>query len=45
MVGLEVIAVYIARHQNKAAQYITTRPIIDLYLAEERNPGMRLSRR
>ena len=45
MVGLEEIGVYIARRQNMVAQYIATRPIIDLCLAEERNPGMRLFKR
>ena len=45
MMGLDDIGVYIARHQNTVAQYIATRPIMDLYLVENRNPGMRLSRR
>ena len=45
MVGLEEIGVYIARRQNTFAQYIATRPIMDLCLVAERNPGMRLSRR
>ena len=42
MVGLEEIGVYIARRQNTIAQYIATRPIVDLCLAAERRPGMRL---
>ena len=45
MVGLEYIGVYINRHQNAVAQYTATYPIMDLWLAAERNPGMRLSRR
>ena len=44
MVGLEEIGAYISRRQNKVAQYIETRHIMDLCLAEERNPGMRLYR-
>ena len=40
MVGLEEIGVYIARCQNMVAQYIATRPIMDLCLAAERNPGI-----
>ena len=42
MVGLEEIGVYIARRQNTVAQYIATRPIMDLCLAVELKPGMRL---
>ena len=45
MVGLEEIGVYIACRQNTVAQYIATRPIMDLCLAAEQKPGMRLSRR
>ena len=45
MNGLDDIGVYIARHQNTVSQYIATCPIMDLYLVENRNPGMRLSRR
>ena len=44
MVGLEYIGVYINRHQNAVAQYTATYPIMDLWLAAERNPGMRLSK-
>ena len=40
MVGLDEIGVHIARRQNTVAQYIATRPIMDLWLAEERSPGM-----
>ena len=45
MVGLEEIEVYIARRHNTVARYIATRPIMDLCLAEERKPGMCLTRR
>ena len=45
MVGLYEIGMYIVCQQNTVAQYIATRPIMQLCLAEERNPGMRLSRR
>ena len=45
MVGLEEIGVYIARLQNTVAQYISTRTIMNLFLAAERNPGMHLSRK
>ena len=45
MVGLEEIGVYIACCHNTVAQYIVTRPIMDLCLAAERNPGLRLYRR
>ena len=45
MVELEEIRVYITRLQNTVAQYISTRPIMDLYLAAEQKWGIRLSRR
>ena len=45
MLVLEDIGVYIAHRQNMVAQYIATHPIMDLCLAAERNPEMRLSRR
>ena len=44
-VGLDEIRVYTARCQNMVAQYIAIRPIVDLCLAAERKPGMRLSRK
>ena len=44
-VVLEEIGVYITRRQNTVAQYIMTRPIMDLCLAAERRLRMRLSRR
>ena len=43
MVGLEDIRVYISRRQKKVAQYIATRPIMELYLATDRNTGLQLS--
>ena len=45
MVGLKEIGLYIACHHKTVAQYITTHPIVDLYLAAERNLGMPLFRR
>ena len=45
MVVLEEIGVYIACRQSMVAQYIANRPIMDLCLAAEQKPGMRLSRR
>ena len=45
MEGLEEIRLYIARIQNMVAQYIATCPIMDLCLAAEQKPGMRLSMR
>ena len=44
MVRLEEIGVYIACRQNMVAQYIATRPIMELCLAVDQNPVMRLSR-
>ena len=43
MVGLEEISLYITRHQNMVAQYIATCPIMDLCLAADWRPGMRIS--
>ena len=45
MVGLEDIRVYIERHNNMVAQYIATRPTMDLCLEAERKPVRCLSRR
>ena len=45
MLILEEIGVYINFRQNMVAQYIATCPIMDLCLAAERNPEMRLSRK
>ena len=44
IMGLDNIVVYIARRQNTVAQYISTCPIMDLCLAAERKPLMRLYR-
>ena len=44
-VRLEETGVYIARRQNKVAQYIATHTIMEFCLAVEWNPGLRLSRR
>ena len=44
-VGLDEIGVYITFLHNTVAQYIATRPIMDLCLAAEQKPGLRLSRR
>ena len=43
-VGLDEIGVYIACLHNTVAQYIGTHPIMDLCLAEERNPGLQISK-
>ena len=45
LVGMDEIRVYIARLQNTVAQYIKTCVIMDLCLAVDQNPGLRLSRR
>ena len=45
MVGLEEIKVYITSFQNTVAQYIATRPIMELCLATERKPVMSLYRK
>ena len=45
MVGLYYIGVYISRRHNTVPQYISTRPIMDLCLAAEQKPLMRLFRR
>ena len=45
IVGMEDIGVYITHHQNTVAQYIETRPIMEVCLAEEQKMGLCLSRR
>ena len=45
IVRLNEIGVCIESQQNMVPQYIATSPIMDLCLATERNPGLRLSRR
>ena len=42
---LQEIETYVAHNQNTVAQYIATRPIIDLCLVEGRRPGARVLRR
>ena len=44
-VGMDEIGVYISLRQKTVAQYIATRPIMDLCLAAERKPGLQLSRK
>ena len=41
-VGLQEVETYVSRHQNTVAQYIVTRPIMDLCLAAKRSPGPRV---
>ena len=41
----EGIGTYITRRQNMVAQYIATRPIMDLCERSNRRPGARVSRR
>ena len=43
--GLEELETYIFIRQNMVAQYIVTRPIIDLCLEADRQPGARLVQR
>ena len=42
--GLEEIKVYIGRWNNTMAQFIGTRPIMDLYLEVERRPVDRVAK-
>ena len=41
--GFEGIGTYIMSRQNTAAEYIATRPILDLYERSARRPGARVS--
>ena len=43
--GLQEVETNVSHHKNTVAQYIITRPIMDLCMAEERRPGTRVSRR
>ena len=43
-VGLQEAKTYVYRRQNKAAQFIDIRTIVDLYLAVERRPGSRVTK-
>ena len=42
--GLEDIDMYIFRRKNTASQYIAMRPILDLCLDTERNPGSQVQK-
>ena len=44
MVGLDKIGVYIACNQNTIAKYIANFHIMDLCMAAEQKPGLRMSR-
>ena len=43
VVGLEEVEKYFLFPQNTIAQYIATRPILDLCLVAERRPGARVT--
>ena len=40
--GIQEVETYVTRIQNKVAQYIATRTIMDLCMAAELHPGKRL---
>ena len=42
-VGLEEVETYVLHHQNTAAQYISTNLILELCLAEEQHPWVRVN--
>ena len=42
-VGLQKVETFISRCQNTVAQYIATRPIMDLNLAAKRKPDPRVA--
>ena len=42
--GLQYVETYVSRHQNTAAQFIATRPIMDLCLAAKRRLGSWVSK-
>ena len=44
-VELQEVETYVSRRQNTVAQFIASRPIMDLCLAAERRPGPRVSKR
>ena len=44
MVGMDEIWVYIPLRQNTIVQYIATGTIMDLCMAAEQKPGLRMSR-
>ena len=41
--GSQEVETYVSRRQNTVAQYIATRPIMDLFLAAKRRPGPRVA--
>ena len=41
--GLQEVETYVSRRHNTMAQYIATRPIMDLCLAAKRRPGPRVA--
>ena len=41
--GFEEIRKFVTRRQNTVAQYIPTRPMLDLYERSTRRPGARVS--
>ena len=43
--GLREVETYVSCRQNTVAQYISTGPIIDLYMAVKRRPGPRVAMR
>ena len=43
--GLQEVDTYVSHRQNTVAQYILTRPIMELCLAAERRPGKRVEMR
>ena len=43
--GLQEMETYVSGRKNTVAQYITTRPIMDLHLAAKRRPGPRMEMR
>ena len=40
--GLQELETYVSHHQNTVSQYISNRPIMDLFLATKRRPGPRV---
>ena len=43
--GLQEVETYVSHRHKNVAQYIETRPIVDLYLAAKRRPGPRVTMR
>ena len=41
--GLKEVETYVYLRKNTVAQYIVTRPIMDLYLAAKQRPGSRVA--